>query len=71
MKSLLKYDVQKVYKINISRKTIKKLQNIAQFLCAQIFSTFFFFNLEPIAAGDFILEAVGGLEFQPVFAGAC
>lgn len=70
MKSLLKCDVQKVYKINISRKTIKKLQNIAQFLCAQIFSTFFF-NLKPIAAGDFILEAVGGLEFQPVFAGAC
>ena len=42
MKSLLKCDVQKVYKLNISRKTIKKLQNIAQFLCAQIFSTFFF-----------------------------
>ena len=57
----------------LTRKVIKKLQNLVQFLCAQMISIIVFFkkkNLDPIVASDFVLEIVGNLEYQPPIAGA-
>ena len=46
---------------------MKKIQNIAQFFCAQSFSTICFSSLETIVASDLILDTVGDLESQQAF----